>query len=313
MTFLNDFFGMIIRLFCNICGNNYALGIMLFTIIVNVIFLPLNIKQQKTMAKQARLKNKLDKLKEKYGNDQKRYQEEMSKLYSDTGASPFSGCLLMFIRLPIFVCIYTAIREILTYVYMADMSLIKDAAKVLGLTGKENGYQLTILNDLLSGDSKLLAASSKYLKLKGDFDFDFNFFGIDLLDTPNSTVSLIWIIPILSFVTALLSSVFSMLNNKKTNPGANSGPTMGCMMLMMPLFSLWITFTVPGAVGYYWFCSNIVSTIIMVAMQKFFFPAKVIAETEAKEARKRRALEQQRINPPVQSDSDPEIVKGKKK
>ena len=112
----------------------------------------------------------------------------------------------------------------------------------------------------------------------------------------------IWVIPLLSFATSLASSFISMANTKKTN-GESNPAANGCMMIMMPLFSLWITFSVPGAVGWYWVCSNIISTIIMTAMQKLYFPGKLIAEIEAKEARKRRSLEQQRINPTLNDKS----------
>ena len=81
------------------------------------------------------------------------------------------------------------------------------------------------------------------------------------------------------------------------NPETANNPTMGCMMFGMPLFSLYITFQVPGAVGWYWACSNIVSIVISVLMTKFYSPGKLIAEIEAKEAKKRRAYEAAIINP----------------
>ena len=100
---LNDFFGWLIRFFCELCGNNFVVGIFVFTLVVNAVLIPLNIKQQKSTASQARMKNKLAKLQEKYKNDKAKYQEEMGKLYSEAGSSPLSGCLLMFIRFPIFI------------------------------------------------------------------------------------------------------------------------------------------------------------------------------------------------------------------
>ena len=297
MTFLNEFFGWIIRFFCELCGNNFITGILLFTVIINVVLIPLNIKQQKSTAAQARMKNKLAKLQEKYKDDKAKYQEEMGKLYSESGSSPFSGCLLMLIRFPIFICIYTAVREALTYIYGADKALIEEAAKVLNL-GKSSTPQLSILARM----DELVAHDDKFSALTQNLDLNFDFFGINLLQTPTMKLDWIWVIPLLSFATSLASSFISMANTKKTN-GESNPAANGCMMIMMPLFSLWITFSVPGAVGWYWVCSNIISTIIMTAMQKLYFPGKLIAEIEAKEARKRRSLEQQRINPTLNDKS----------
>ena len=303
MTWLNEFFGWIIRFFCELCGNNFVIGIFVFTVVINAVLIPLNVKQQKSTASQARMKNKLAKLQEKYKNDRAKYQEEMGKLYSEAGASPLSGCLLMFIRFPIFICIYTAVREALSYVYGADAKLIESAKKVLdsGVLGKNMLSSGTPQLSILEHMDKLVDHDGKFAALTNGLDLNFSFFGINLLETPSLAIAPIVIIPLLSFLTSFASSLISMANTKKTNGDSNAA-TNGCMMIMMPLFSLWITFSVPGAVGWYWVCSNIVSTVIMTAMQKIYFPGKLIAEAEAKEAKKRRKLEQQRINPTVEKN-----------
>ena len=65
-AFLAKYMGYIISFFCSLCGNNFAVAIFLFTLFINIVFCPINIKQQKTAANQARIKFKLEKLKEKY-------------------------------------------------------------------------------------------------------------------------------------------------------------------------------------------------------------------------------------------------------
>ncbi len=297
MNFLNVIFGNIIRFFCEICGNQYWLGILVFTFAINLLLLPLNIKQQKSTASQARMKNKLARIKEKYGDDRERYQEEMSKIYSESGSSPFGGCLLLFIRLPIFFAIYGAIRQSLTYIYGASDKLISDAAATLqsmGIKLTEHTQEIQILQNY----DELVAKNPAFEGLMNGRHFDFDFFGINLFDSPDlGKIAWIWVIPLISFATSMLMSVYSTINNKKTNPEAAGGPGMGCMMFGMPVFSLILTFNYPGAVGWYWACSNIVSTLISVAMTTFFSPGKLIAQLEAKEAKKRRAYEQGIINP----------------
>ena len=308
--FLNVFFGNVIRFFCEICGNQFWLGILLFNIVINALLLPLNIKQQKGTASQARMRNKLARIKEKCGNDRVKYQEEMSKVYAEAGTSPFSGCLLLFIRLPIFFAIYAAVRESLTYIFGAPAELIEQAAdklEAMGTAINENLIQLQILGNY----DELVAEDARFAALKSNgSDLNFELFGLNLFDSPNfGKIDWIWIIPLLSFATSMLMSVYTTINNKKNNPEMAGGPGMGCMMFGMPIFSLILTFNFPGAMGWHWACSNIVSTAVSVAMTKLYSPGKLIAQLEAKEAQKRRAYEQSIINPQAASPAKKSILK----
>lgn len=299
MQAINDFFakymGLIIGFFCRLCGNHFALAIFLFTLFINLVFCPLNIKQQKSTAAQARIKYKLEKLKEKYGDDKVKYQEEMSKVYQETGASPMSGCMLLLVRLPFFYGIYYAIQQPLLHILRLGSENILAAAKALGLDTAQRGYELGIMNNLdkLDGFADLKTAIQT---------FDFRLFGIDLTASPKFSWNfgeafrdgawLLWLIPLLSFATSMLSGVVSSKLQKINNPEA---PGMTGLLLLMPLFSLWIAFNVPCAVGFYWACSNFVSMLMQIAMQLLYSPARVIARTEAKETLKRREAEQLKI------------------
>ena len=295
--FLAKYMGYVITFFCTLCGNNFALAIFLFTLAINLIFSPLNIKQQKTTAKQARMKNKLEKLKEKYKDDKAKYNEEMGKLYQESGSNPLSGCLLLFIRLPFFFGIYYAIQQPLRYLMQVDVSVIEKAAEVLGVDTATRGYELSIMN----GVDKLTGAEFSDLVEKVR-DFNFSFLGIDLTLTPQFTwnfgeawasgAMILWLIPLLSFATAMLSAVVSARLQKRNNPEARG---MAGLFLLMPLLSLWIAFSVPCAVGFYWACSNFVAMLLQIVMQLLYNPARVIARTEAKEALARRAAEQKKI------------------
>ena len=296
--FLAKYMGYVIAFFCDLCGNHFALAIFLFTLVINLVFSPLNIKQQLSTAKQARMKNKLEKLKEKYKDDKAKYQEEMGKVYQEAGSSPLSGCLLLLVRLPFFFGIYYAIQQPLQFLLRIDTTLIEKAAKALSIDTANRGYELSIMNSV----DKLTGSEFKDMvaAIKG---FDFNFLGIDLTETPAfswnlgeawaSGAMLLWLIPLLSFATAMLSGVVSSKLQKINNPEAPGG--MAGLFLLMPILSLVIAFGVPCAVGFYWACSNFVAMLLQIVMQLLYNPARVIARTEAKEALARRAAEQKKI------------------
>ncbi len=266
---------------------NYALAIFLFTLLINVVFLPLSIKQQKASAKQASLRPRLEALKQKCGDDQRRYQTEMQALYQKENVSMMGGCWTMLIRLPFLWAVWSVIREPLTYIVRADKALVDKAMALLPSVTSDAPSQLGVIvhmDSLVKKDPSLNSLASA---------LNFDFFGINLADTPHfdlgfSDVGWIWLIPVLSFATAMLSSVISLRMQKQTNPQAGQ---MGCMMLTMPLLSLYIAFTVPGAVGFYWACSNVVNMIVQIFMHKFYGPYAMVAREEADVIRKRRAKE----------------------
>ena len=56
---------------------------------------------------------------------------------------------------------------------------------------------------------------------------------------------------------------------------------MKVMMIGLPLFSAYISFNVPAAVGFYWICSSLFSLVQAVIMGKFYGPDITIARKEA--------------------------------
>jgi YidC/Oxa1 family membrane protein insertase len=83
-----------------------------------------------------------------------------------------------------------------------------------------------------------------------------------------------------------------MLIQKKNNPAAaQQMGSMMAMMLMMPLFSFWIAFKLPAAVGFYWTISNVVAILQQLFLAKFFPPKKSQARDMIENTIQRRARE----------------------
>lgn len=85
---------------------SYGLAIILFTLIIKTILLPLNIKQVKSSIKMQEIQPEVKKIQEKYKNDPQKVNQEMMSLYKEKGANPFSGCLPLFIQMPILWALY---------------------------------------------------------------------------------------------------------------------------------------------------------------------------------------------------------------
>lgn len=93
-------------------GVSYVLAIMLFTVIIRLLILPLNIKSTKSNAKMQEIQPEMKKLQAKYANDPQKLQLETSKLMKENNVSMFGGCLPSLLPLPILFALYYVFRGI---------------------------------------------------------------------------------------------------------------------------------------------------------------------------------------------------------
>ena len=256
-------------------GNNFAAAVFLFTLFINLALLPLTVKSQKASVGQMRIKPKLDELKKKYGDDKQRYSQEMQKLYQQENISMSGGCLPTLIRMPFLFSVYYLITQPLTYFGGVSAEKAAEIMKTLGVKS-----QVEAVNVIQSTGNLPAGVDSAVERL------DFSFFGLNLTETPKFNIDIfnnfqwIWLIPIMAFAAQMLTSIISLRLQKRTNPDA---PSMSGMILTMPLISLFIGFSVPGAVGFYWACSSLVGGLIQAGVQYFYGPQKMLAAERAKD------------------------------
>ena len=291
ISFINKPFGWILESIAGLVGGNFAASIFLFTLLINLILIPLSIKSQKSSVQQTRIKPKLDELKRRYGDDKQRYNAEMQKLYQEENVSMSGGCLPLILRLIFMMSIYWIILSPLTYLMHIDKNVISEAVKTLGTTAK-SGSELAVIDAVRNGtiDSPAIAKALESI--------NFEFFGINLTQTPKFSFNIfndfqtIWIMPIIAFGAQILSSLLSMAMQKKINPDA---PSMNSMLLMMPLISLFIGFSLPGGVTFYWACSSLIGGLIQTGIQFYYGPHKMLARERIKELKKQSAFEEGQI------------------
>lgn len=96
---------------------NYGIAIIILVLIVRTLLHPLTVFQQKSMYKmqeaQARIKPKIDAIKEKFPNDKQKQNQEQMKLYGEEGVNPMApmvGMLPMLLQMPILIALWTALN-----------------------------------------------------------------------------------------------------------------------------------------------------------------------------------------------------------
>jgi YidC/Oxa1 family membrane protein insertase len=93
-------------------GLGWALSIVLLVITARVLLFRLFIKQVHYTRNMQRMQPKIQKLREKYKNDRAALNREMMKLQQEEGFNPLSGCLPMFLQIPVFLGLYHVLRHL---------------------------------------------------------------------------------------------------------------------------------------------------------------------------------------------------------
>ena len=91
---------------------NYGWSIVIFTLIIRLVLLPLDIKSKKSMRAMTKVQPQMQALQKKYAGDQEKLNQKMMELYKKEHVSPTAGCLPMLISLPILWIMFSAMRTV---------------------------------------------------------------------------------------------------------------------------------------------------------------------------------------------------------
>ena len=109
MNFISSIMKQILDFIFQMIGN-YGWSVIIFTLLIRLVLMPLEMKNRKSMRAMAKLNPKLTELQQKYGKDKEKYNQKVQELYKQEKINPLSGCLPLLIQLPILWCMFTAMR-----------------------------------------------------------------------------------------------------------------------------------------------------------------------------------------------------------
>ena len=290
-------FGYLMRFIYSIF-KNYAVSIIVFTIVTRLLMFPVTFSTQKSSARMSLLSPKLEKLKKSYGSNPQRLQEEQQKLYQEEGVNPMASCLPTFIQMFLLFGVLDVVYKPLTHILDMSKSIISAAMDIAGLDPNKTGLrgELKIMEDLALNKGKYGSLGENFADRVFEFNEKFTIFGANLGKTPslhpetwNREAIVLAAIPFLAGLSQLIFSVYSQVHQKKKNPAMQQtgGGCMNVMLYGMPLLSVWMAFTFPAGLGFYWIWSSLISFIITFALNQYLTPerVKVIDEKEKEKAR----------------------------
>ena len=267
--------------------SNYGIALIIFTIAIRIVLFPLDLKQQKSMARMSAYQPLINEIRQKYAKNPQRQQEEMMRLQQEYGYSATAGCLPMAINFFILFGIIDVVYKPLTYILHISAEVVT-ALQTAGDITARSAYQLqsAVIHavqtnpDAFSGvaDAEIISRIS---------NFNFMFLGIDLSQVPTVGFNVLVIIPILSIITMVASQIIM----QKT-----SGQQLEGSMKYMP----WITgamfvyfgFTVPVAFSLYYTVSNLAMLVKQLIVRRIYDPEvikkQIADEVEAKKKEKKK-------------------------
>ncbi len=309
-------------------------SIIIFTIIINLIMLPLTIKQQKSTKLMSVMQPEIQAIQKKYKGKKDnesvmKMQAETKAVYEKYGTSMTGGCLQMAIQMPILFALYQVIMKIPAYVasvrvvyeeianvIMAQSAYVANIEKLTeGLKIPAKSLHLDTVNGIIDvlykfspekWDQLALAIPSinDILAVNLPKIESMNYFmGINLATAPwqGFMPNIAWIIPVLAGISQWYSTKL-MTNTQPTGGDENAmAAQMKTMTNVMPLMSVFFCFTLPAGLGLYWIASAVCRVAQQVAINKHLDSIDIDEMIEkniekSNEKRKKKGLPPQSVN-----------------
>ena len=269
---------------------NYGWDIILFTLLITVIKIPLQLNQQKSMARMSAFQPMVAEIQKKYRDKPEKQQEELMKL-QEQGYKPTAGCMPMLVNFLVMFGVIEVVYRPLQRIFHIGADAITaagDAMTALGISFTQVTRDTNIIAQVLAGESTVTSVfTADQLNTITEFGQHMDFFGIDLTRVPQYSLAAdnlpLLIFPILAVVTMFISTHISMKASGQEMQGS-----MKLTMYMMPLMYVFFCFTVPCAFSLYYVISNIVMTVQTQVMRKIYDPEKVKAEVLAEMAARKK-------------------------
>ena len=270
---------------------NYGWDIILFTILINLLSIPLRLSQQKNMARMSAFQPMIMEIQKKYKDKPEKQQEELTRLQQDFGYKPTAGCLPMIVNLFVMFGVIEVVYRPLQRIFHIGAETLEAAGAALtnlGIQFSTVTRDTNIIAQAVAGESSVTSVfTADQLSKIVEFSKHMDFFGIDLTRVPQYSLASdnlpLLIFPILAVVTMFLSTHMSMKSTGQELQGS-----MKLTMYLMPLMYVFFCFTVPTAFSLYYVISNVLMTVQSMVMRKIYNPEKYKAQVLAEIAEKRK-------------------------
>ncbi len=221
----------------NLIGD-YAIAIILFTILLKIVLLPISINQTKSQVKMAKVQPIVAKINEKYKHDKQKAQQKTMELYKKAKINPMAGCLPLIINMVLLISFFRVLLYPDVFIY-------------------HNGQPIP--HSMLSG-------SFLWIENLTNPDLLANIPLFAKIIPANLQGSIPGLMPILTSLVTLFS--FNSMTSGTAQAPGQSNAMMKSMKYMMPLMFLMLGARYPAALMVYWTVSSIIQMIQQPIIKK---------------------------------------------
>ncbi|HBJ11829.1 MAG TPA: hypothetical protein DDY53_00605 [Clostridiales bacterium] len=277
MGFISEIFGYILN-FLYEQFNNYGIAIIIFSVLLRIILIPITIKQQKSLKKNARLQKEMKEIQTKYKSNPEKLNQETIELYKREKMSPFSGCFSGILQIIIILSVFWLVSKPLTYMKKINPEIIEKYSQELKEEGVNSSYtEIAIINKKAAEDPEV------YINM--------NFLGLDLSKVPTQSLDdfRVYIIPILYVISSVISiKITTKMNSNNKDKDINElkkaetedkekqpdememmQQMNNNMTYMMPIMSVMIAIIAPLGLALYWLISNVLMIVERLIIDRF--------------------------------------------
>ena len=277
MGFISEIFGYILN-FLYEQFNNYGVAIIIFSVLLRIILIPITIKQQKSLKKNAKLQKEMKEIQTKYKSNPEKLNQETIDLYKREKMSPFSGCLSGILQIIIILSVFWLVSKPLTYMKKINPEIIEKYSQELKEEGVNSSYtEIAIINKKAAEDPEV------YINM--------NFLGLDLSKVPTQSLAdfRVYIIPILYVISSVISiKITTKMNSNNKDKDINElkkaetedkekqpdememmQQMNNNMTYMMPIMSVMIAIIAPLGLALYWLISNVLMIVERLIIDRF--------------------------------------------
>lgn len=226
------FFNFLLQAFYRFSGS-YGLAIIILTALIKVVLFPLTLKQTRSMMAMQKIQPEIKKLQEKYKDDKERLSQEMMKFYRENKINPLGGCLPLLLQLPVFFALFTVLRK---YLLTPPTLIVGNTLSVFGGINVMGG--------------------APYNALPAIKQAGFLWMG-NLADSTRIAD------PYFVLIVILAASTWYSQKQVMTDPRQKN------LMIIMPIFTAFIGYSLPAGVVLYWATTNILQILQQWGMEAY--------------------------------------------
>jgi YidC/Oxa1 family membrane protein insertase len=272
---------------------SYGVTVILFTLVIKLLILPLDIKQRNSMRKMQDIQPKIDEINKKYEKDPEKKSAKTMELYKKEKINPLGGCLPMLIQMPILFAMFAVMRHIAGEEAVKMVQAVTDGAAFApeGFLWIHNIWQpdnilANVIPTITDMAGNLATVKGNALLSQEVIDVvraNYSIVMQPLMEQFNVGMANGWaILPILAgasqyFTTWLMNG--KQTEAQKMNPQNQSQKMMNYIFPLMSVFFCW---QYNAAFSLYWVTSNVYTILTYVGFNYFADRKAKQKELEAK-------------------------------